>query len=513
MSKFINLDHWKSDLSSGIVVFLVAVPLCLGIALASGANLYTGLIAGIIGGIIVGSISNSALAVSGPAAGLAVIVMDSIQKLGGFQLFLVAVVIAGIIQLILGFVRAGFIADFFPSSVIKGMLAAIGVILILKQIPHALGDDLDYFGDLGFLQLDNNNTFTELWNALRKINISALLISSISLLVLIVWPKTPMNNIKLLPAPLIVVVLGILLNFVLGKINPSLGLAEEHLVQIPLFSTFDQFISNFTTPEWSGALSYKVFLVAFTLAIVASLETLLSIEAIDKLDPMKRSTNTNLELKAQGIGNIVSGLIGGLPITAVIVRGSANVAAGAKTKKSTIIHGVLLVLCLLTIPGLLNKIPYASLAAILLMIGYKLTDATLIREMIKKGYIHAIPFFVTIIAINLSDLLIGICIGLVVAVIFILIRNYKNPFALNKEEENGKRKYTLKLASEVSFLNKSVVSSTLKKVKPDSELIIDASNSLYIDDDVLEIIEDYKIQAEHKKIDLELIGFKESYAN
>lgn len=509
--KDFTIDNFKHDFSAGIVVFLVALPLCLGIALASGADLFAGLISGIVGGIVIGFISNASLAVSGPAAGLAVIVMGAIHSLGDYRLFLTAVVLSGILQVILGFLRAGVIADFFPSSVIKGMLAAIGIILILKQIPHALGDDLDYFGDLQFLQWDHENTFSELINAFRKFNLSALLISGISLAVLIIWPKTPLNKIKILPAPLVVVVLGVLLNVLLKFIDPTLGLNEEHLVQIPMSSNFNQFLGNFTTPDWSGITSVDVIKVAFTLAIVASIETLLSIEAIDKLDPQKRFTNTNLELKAQGVGNLISGLIGGLPITAVIVRGSANVSAGAKSKMSTIFHGFLLLICLVAIPSFLNMIPFASLAAILLMVGYKLASVPLMKAMVKKGYLHSIPFFVTIIAINLSDLLIGISIGLVVAIVFILLRNYKHPFEYVKEETNGKHKIVIKLATELSFLNKSVVAGTLDDAEEGSVVEIDASQAYYIDDDVLEIIEDFKTQATFKNIELQLTGFKKSY--
>lgn len=504
------LRNLKYDFSSGIVVFLVALPLCLGIALASGAELFAGLISGVVGGIVVGLLSNAQLAVSGPAAGLAVIVYNAIHNLGDYRLFLTAVVIAAVFQILLGFLKAGVIASFFPSSVIKGMLAAIGIILVLKQIPHALGDDLEYFGSLDFLQWDRGNTFTELVRAVREINLSALLISSLSLMVLIFWSKTPLSKIKILPAPLIVVLMGIGLNYLLTTIG--YGLHKEHLVQIPASDSFRQLLSNFTTPDWAGVFSYDVLLVAFTLAIVSSIETLLSIEAIDKVDPLKRVTDTNRELKAQGVGNLVAGLIGGLPITAVIVRGSANMSAGARSKMSTIIHGVLLAISIVTISEWLNLIPYASLAAILLVVGYKLANVSLMKEMIRKGYLHAIPFFVTIIAINLSDLLIGIAVGLLTSIGFILIRNYRNPFMVRYEEkEMGRKKMLMKFSSEVSFMSKSVIAGTLEKVKGDMDVELDASESFYIDDDVLEVIEDFKIRAAHKNIGVRTVGLKSSY--
>ncbi len=504
------LSNLKYDFSAGIVVFLVALPLCLGIALASGADLFTGLISGVVGGIVVGLISNAQLAVSGPAAGLAVIVFNAIQNLGDYRLFLTAVVISAVFQIILGFLRAGVIASFFPSSVIKGMLAAIGIILVLKQIPHALGDDLEYFGSLDFLQWDKENTFTEVGKAIKQIKLSALLISTLSLSVLIVWPKIPPGKIKTLPAPLIVVVMGVLINYLLGKMG--YGLSEEHLVQIPASDSFNQFLSNFTTPDWTGIFSYDVLMVSITLAIVSSIETLLSIEAIDKIDPLKRVTNTNLELKAQGVGNLVAGLIGGLPITAVIVRGSANITAGARSKMSTIIHGILLAISIVTISSWLNLIPYASLAAILLVVGYKLANVSLMKEMMRKGYLHFVPFFVTIVAINLSDLLIGIAIGLLTSIVFILVRNYKNPFVIRYEENaECRKKMVLKFASEVSFMSKSVIEGTLEKVKGDMDIELDASESFYIDDDVLEVIEDFKIRAVYKNIGVKTIGLKSSY--
>lgn len=511
-SLFSNL---KYDISSGIVVFLVALPLCLGIALASGADLFTGLITGIVGGTLVGALSGSNLAVSGPAAGLAVIVMTAIHSLGNYQYFLVAVVISGILQLILGYVKAGTIGNFFPSSVIKGMLAGIGVILILKQIPHALGDDLDYFGNIDFQQWDKKNTFSEILVALKEINPTAVVISSFSLLFLVVWQSKWLKKVNFIPGPLIVVVAGVLINQLVKGYDPTMALGSEHLVSIPVSGSLKEFASNFIFPDFSAVfadtnLLASVLKVAFTLAIIASIETLLSIEAVDKLDPQKRNTPTNRELKAQGVGNIVAGLIGGLPMTAVIVRGSANVAAGARTKMSAILHGSFLFLSLLFIPGLLNLIPLASLAAVLFMVGYKLTSVGLFKQMYRKGFVHSVPFFVTILAIVFSDLLIGIGIGMVVSLIFILFRNMRNPFLVVETSQN-ENSYYYKFSQEVSFLNKSSVLTSLYKVPKNSKVVIDATGSKYIDDDVLEVIEDFSTQAKHKNIELEVIGLKKSY--
>lgn len=513
--KFTNslTSNLKYDISSGIVVFLVALPLCLGIALASGAELFTGVITGIVGGILVGALSGSQLAVSGPAAGLAVIVMTAIHSLGNYQYFLVAVVISGFLQLILGYLKAGTIGNFFPSSVIKGMLAAIGVILILKQIPHALGDDLDYFGNVDFQQWDKKNTFSEILVALKKINPTAVVISSFSLILLMLWQTKWLKKLSFIPAPLLVVIAGVLINQFIKSTNPTMALGSEHLVSMPVSGSFSEFTSNFIFPDFAAVFSnsdllFNVLKVAGTLAIIASIETLLSIEAVDKLDPQKRNTPTNRELKAQGVGNIVAGFIGGLPMTAVIVRGSANVAAGARTKMSAILHGIFLLLSLLFIPRVLNMIPLASLAAILFMVGYKLTSVGLFKQMYKKGLIHLVPFVVTIVAIVFTDLLIGISIGMIVSLVFILFRNMKNPFLLVEEPENENR-YYYKLSQEISFLNKSSVLNALYKVPKDSHLIIDATSSKFIDDDVLELIEDFSVQAKHRNIKLEILGLKE----
>jgi MFS superfamily sulfate permease-like transporter len=408
MNNFKN--NLKHDLPASIIVFLVAVPLCLGIALASGAPLFSGIIAGIVGGIVVGSLSGSPLGVSGPAAGLAVIVLAAIEDLGAFESFLLAVVVAGAIQLLLGFLRAGIIGYYFPSSVIKGMLTGIGLIIILKQIPHAFGYDADPEGSLAFQQPDGHNTFSELYYMLDFISPGALVVTSLSLLILILWEQPFMKRIRLfqlVQGPLVVVALGVLLNMFFQNF-PTFTISKEHLVQLPTFSNFTGFIGNFTFPDFSQFGNPQIYTVAITMAVVASLETLLSVEAIDKLDPYKRVTPTNRELKAQGIGNMLSGLIGGLPVTQVIVRSSANIQSGGRTKTSAIAHGILMLSCVVAIPHVLNMIPLASLAAILFLVGYKLAKPKLFIDMYQKGWIQFVPFLVTVLGIMFTDLLYGI---------------------------------------------------------------------------------------------------------
>ena len=401
----------KNDLPASIVVFFVAVPLCLGIALASGAPLFAGIIAGIIGGIVVGIASGSPLGVSGPAAGLAVIVLTSIGTLGGsWEAFLMAVVLAGIIQLILGYAKAGFIAYFFPSSVIKGMLTGIGLLIMLKQIPHALGWDKDTFGDTAFLQADGQNTFTEIFKAFEFVTTGALIIAAVSLAILILWDTVLTKKHKifqLLQGPIVVVLFGILMNYFYQNGILDFTLATDQVVRIPVPQSFSEFLGQFTLPDFTAITNLEVWKIAFVIAIVASLETLLCVEATDKLDPDKRITPTNRELKAQGLGNVLSGLIGGLPITQVIVRSSANINFGGKTKMSAILHGVFLLLSALTIASVLNMIPLASLAAILLMVGYKLAKPSLFKQMYKLGWEQFIPFTVTVVAILTTDLLVG----------------------------------------------------------------------------------------------------------
>jgi MFS superfamily sulfate permease-like transporter len=496
-------SHIQRDLPASIVVFLVALPLCLGIALASGAPLFSGIIAGVIGGLVVASFSGSALSVSGPAAGLTTIVLSSIEKLGSFEAFLATVVLAGVIQFILGAVRAGTIGNYFPSSVIKGMLSAIGIILILKQIPHAIGYDADFVGDESFVQGDGQNTFTQILAAFGYVNAGAILICLISLGVLILWEKPFLKKQRftlILPGPLIAVALGIAVNELLRVLAPDLALSPEHLVRLPELSSITDLTSELAFPAFKVLLNKQALIVAATIAIVASLESLLSVDAVDKLDPQKRTTPLNKELKAQGIGNIVSGLLGGLPLTAVIVRSSANINAGAQTKLSAILHGMFLLLCALFIPFLLNKIPLACLAAILLTVGYKLAKPAIGLSMYQKGRDQFIPYIVTVLAIVFSDLLTGIFIGILVGIAFVLKTNFHR--ALFCANENGN--YLIRLNKDVSFLNKELLRQTFQKIPNGSYVIIDGSRSSFIDNDVLEEINDFRESASSKNITVEL---------
>jgi len=501
----------KQDLPAGLVVFLVALPLCLGIALASGAPLFSGLIAGIVGGLVVALFSGSHLAVSGPAAGLTVIVLNAITEIGSYQGFLLAVVIAGVLQLILGFAKAGTIGKYFPSSVIKGMLAAIGIILIIKQIPHALGYDADYNGDFQFIQSDSENSFTALFTAVNKINVGAAIISLVSLVILLLWDKLKSTKIGIIPAPLIVVLVGIGLNMIFESAHQIFVLRDEHLVTVPVANSLKEFFTFFTLPDFSYINQPAVYKAAITLAIIASIETLLSIEAIDKIDPYKRDTPSNRELKAQGIGNMVSGFIGGLPLTAVIVRGAANVNAGAQSKMSAVIHGLFLLLSAIFIPNIINLIPYASLAAILLVTGYKLTNVSLYRSMLKVGANQFIPFIVTIVAIVFTDLLLGISIGLAIGVFYVLKNNMQNTYSNNTKSRKENEPIHIVLSEEVSFLNKASILKTLDELPEDSHVIIDGSRSRYIDYDVLEVINDFKDTAKLRNIKFELKKIKDVY--
>jgi MFS superfamily sulfate permease-like transporter len=497
------LNNLRSDLPASIVVFLVALPLCLGVALASGAPLFSGIIAGVVGGIVVSALSGSALSVSGPAAGLTTIVISGIQTLGQYELFLLAVLLAGVIQFLLGTVKAGTIGNYFPSAVIKGMLAAIGLILILKQIPHAVGYDRDFVGDESFVQSDGENTFTEILQSTQYIQPGAGIICAISILILILWerPFVKQNRyVSLIPAPLLVVVAGIASNALFSAGNTPLAITSEHLVSLPVAPDFASFIAQFSLPDFSGIANKQVWVVALTIALVASLESLLSIDAVDKLDPLKRITPLNQELRAQGIGNMVSGLIGGLPVTSVIVRSSANVTSGAKTKASAISHGILLLLTALLIPGLLNKIPLASLAAILLMVGYKLVKPSLVKEIYRKGLSQFIPFAITILAILLTNLLQGIIIGIVIGLIFLLKTNFHQ--ALFSVNENGN--YLVRLTKDVSFLNKALLRRVFREIPDDSYVIIDGSRSTFIDNDIIETIDDFRQSALSRNITVEL---------
>lgn len=500
----------KGDLPAGLVVFLIAVPLCLGIALASGAPLFSGMIAGIVGGLVVGFFSGSNLSVSGPAAGLTAIVLSAITTLGNFETFLLAVVIAGLFQLILGFLKAGTVANYFPSNVITGMLTAIGIIIILKQIPHAFGYDADTISDMAFIQTDGENSFTALLSTLNHIHFGAVIITIISIAILLYWSKIP--KIGAIPAPLVAVLAGVGINQLFVSSGSVLGLEQNHLVTLPVAASVNDFIGQFTFPNFGDLANSKVWVVAATIAVVASIETLLNLEATDKLDPLKRYSSPNRELKAQGIGNMISGLIGGIPITSVIVRSSANINSGGRTKLSTMTHGALLLVCAAFIPVLLNKIPYATLAAVLLVTGYKLCKPSVFKKMFEKGKYQWIPFAVTVVVIVFTDLLIGVGVGLGVSILFLLWGNMKSPYFFHKEKYRTGDLIRLELAQEVSFLNKASILLTLDKLPESSTVVIDASKTAYIDQDVLEIIREFaQIKAPQQKIKVVLKGFKEAY--
>ena len=499
----------KSDIPASIVVFFVALPLCLGIALASGAPLFSGLIAGIVGGIIVGALSGSQIGVSGPAAGLAAIVLTAIGTLGGFENFLVAVVLGGVIQIIFGLLKAGVIGYYFPSSVIKGMLTGIGIIIILKQIPHFFGYDADPEGDFSFFQTDGGTTFSGIVDAFKNISPGATIIAIVSLAILILWEKVLAKKatiFKLIQGPLVAVALGIIY-YLVTKDNPEFGIAKHHLVSVPVPDGAESFLNQLSFPNFKVITQPEIWVTAFTLALVASLETLLCVEATDKLDPQKRVTPTNRELLAQGTGNVISGLIGGLPITQVIVRSSANIQAGGKTKMSAIIHGFLLLIAVLLIPKLINKIPLSVLASILLVVGYKLAKPELFKKMISLGWKQYTPFLVTILGIIFTDLLIGIGLGLAVGIVIVLIKSYQNSHFLHKEGEDvddGKIKMTL--AEEVTFFNKGAILKELDRLPENSYLELDVRKTRYLDNDIIEILEDFSTKAKNRNITVKLIS-------
>lgn len=489
----------KSDIPASIIVFFVALPLCLGIALASGAPLFSGLIAGIVGGIVVGSLSGSSLGVSGPAAGLAVIVLSSIQELGSYEAFLLAVVFAGVIQLILGFLKAGFIGYFFPSSVIKGMLSGIGVIIILKQIPHAFGYDADYEGDMDFVQADGENTFSELLNVFDNISTPALTVAVVSLFILLLWDNVlskKFNFFKIVPGPLVAVAFGIGFELITNSFFPNWSISSEHLVSVPVADSAASFIGQFSLPDFSFIGNYNIYVIALTMAVVASLETLLSVEATDKLDPKKRVTPTNRELIAQGAGNVVSGMIGGLPITQVIVRSSANIQSGGKTKLSGILHGILLLVSVVFIPKLLNQIPLAVLASILLVVGFKLAKPSLFKAMYNLGPKQFYPFIVTMLGIVFTDLLTGIALGVAVAIFYLVRDNYSNSHFMHiKETDEECHKVEMTLSEEVTFLNKGAILHELSSLPDCTEITIDIRKSVRVDYDVYEIIDNFRKNA------------------
>ena len=501
--------NFKNDFPASIVVFFVALPLCLGIALASGAPLFSGLIAGIIGGVIVGSLSGSKIGVSGPAAGLAAIVLSAIVTLGGYENFLVAVVLGGIIQLIFGFLRAGVIGYYFPLSVIKGMLTGIGIIIILKQIPNFFGYDEEYAWNFGFIEKDGGNTITEIFKVVNNIHLGAALIGLISLLLLIFWEQILSKKAKifnLIQGPFAVVVLGIVY-FILTKNNELLSIGPKHMVSVPIPKDASSFINQFSFPNFAVITNPEVWIIAFTIALVASLETLLCVEATDKLDPHKNVTPTNRELLAQGTGNIISGMIGGLPITQVIVRSSANIQSGGRSKLSAIMHGFFLLISVILIPTLLNKIPLSVLASVLLIVGYKLAKPTLFKKMYNLGWKQFVPFTVTVFGIVFTDLLIGIGLGLAVGIVVILINSYQNSHFLHKEGEGvdgGRIKMTL--AEEVTFFNKGAILKELDNIPQNSNLELDVSKTRYLDNDIIEILDDFAFKAKERHINIKLIS-------
>jgi MFS superfamily sulfate permease-like transporter len=507
----INFYTLRKDLPAAIVVFLIAVPLCLGIALASGAPLISGLVAGIVGGLVVGSLSGSHTSIAGPTAGLSAVVLAEINHLGSFETFLLAGVLAGMIQLLLGALRSGFISDYVPTNVAKGLVTAIGIILILKQLPHAVGYDVDNQGDFSFAQADGFNTFTELLAMIGNMAPAALILTVLSLGVLIVWDQSFLRRLPI-PAALVVVVLGILLNeFVFSA---GLQLSGNHLVNLPTGNGggLVGFFSSLSFPDFSQLGNEQVYLSAATIAVVATLLTLVNLEAIDRIDPQKRHAPPNRELLAQGAGNIVSGLLGGLPLSPVIVRSSANINAGAQTKRSAILQGLLLFAFVVAAPVLLNKIPVASLAAILLVVGYKLTNLQVVREFYGKGMNQFIPFIATVVAIIFTDLLVGTLLGLVCAVIFLLKANHSNSFHERHEQYPHDEVIRLKLSQEVSFLNRGALLHRLASLPVNSHVVIDASNTQYIDHDVLGIIREFEeATAKSRNIRLTLLGFKDRY--
>jgi len=500
------------DITSGLVVFLVALPLCLGVALASGAPLFSGVLAGIVGGILVGLVSGSHTSVSGPAAGLTAVVAAQIVSLGSFPAFLLAVVLAGLIQIGLGLARAGFIAAFFPTSVIKGLLAAIGVILILKQIPHVLGHDPDPEGEMAFQQLDDETTFSELARTIGDLHPGAAAIGLLSIVVLFVWGKwKPLKN-SAVPAPLIVVLLGVGVSLLFRQFGGAWVIEPSHLVQVPVADSLVGFFGFLQLPDFSQWSNPAVYTAAATIAVVASLETLLNLEAIDKLDPQQRTSPPSRELLAQGIGNVTAGLIGGLPITSVIVRSSVNINAGGKTKLAAVVHGGFLLVSVAFLPMWLNAIPLSCLAAILLVTGVKLVSPALVKQMWNEGRYQFAPFALTVVAIVLTDLLIGVLIGLAVSIAFILDSNMRRPIRRFVEKHLGGDVLHIELANQVSFLNRAALSNVLAEVPRNGHVLLDAQNTDYIDPDVLDLIRDFKeVSGPVRGVDVSLVGFRSEY--
>ncbi len=501
--------HIKYDAISGLIVFLIALPLCLGIALASGAPLFSGIVAGIIGGILIGFLSGSNLSVTGPAAGLTAIVLAALGELKAFDIFLCSVIIAGVVQFVLGILKAGTIANYFPNSVIEGMLAGIGLTIIIKQIPDAVGYTKQNHDSM--VDAEDGFSLQIIEDSLKHIEMGAAIISLLGLTLLVLWQTKAFSKLKMVPSGLIVVVLGVVMNAVFK--GGGLYLDETHLVSLPVADSFGGFVNNFMLPDFSGFMNPAVWRIGVVIAVVASIETLLCIEATDKLDPFKRYTPTNRELRAQGLGNIVSGLIGGLPVTSVIVRSSANINAGARTKLSTIVHGVLLLVCVATIPVVLNLIPKASLAAILIYTGYRLCKPAVFIHMWKHGgWQQFIPFVATALCVVSLDLLKGVGIGMVISIFYILRNNMRVPYYYHRSTYDDGELVKLTLAQEVSFLNKASIKETLENLPENTNVVIDASQTEYIDFDVLDLIKDFhNTRAADKNIKMSLVGFRSSY--
>ena len=501
------------DFVSGLVVFLVALPLCLGIALASDAPLFSGILTGILGGIVVGLLSGSHTSVSGPAAGLTAVVAAQIASLGSFQGLLCAIFLSGVMQLAMGIARAGFIAAFFPSSVIKGLLAAIGAILILKQTPHLFGHDPDPIGEMAFQQQDGQTTFSELIATMFDVQPGAAMIGIISLFMLLAWDRIKLLKRSGVPAPLIVVVFGAVLNSIWQASSSDWAINKSHLVQVPVAGDLKEAIGLLTFPDWSFLSNPATYTAAFTLAIVASLETLLNLEAVDRIDPVGRHSPPNRELLAQGVGNILSGLIGGLPMTSVIVRSSVNINAKNSSRWSAVFHGFLLIGTVLFAPGMLNSIPLACLAAILITTGLKLASPKLIKQMWHEGKRQFLPFAATVIAIVAIDLLKGVIIGLIVSIFFILHSNFRRPLNRTVERHAGGNVTRIELASQVSFFSRATFERALAEVPSGGHVLIDARNTVYIDPDILDLIHDFRNStAQARGIQLSFLGLKDHYA-
>ncbi len=498
-------EYLANDLLAGVVVFLVAIPLCLGIALASGAPLFAGLIAGVVGGIVVGAASGSQVSVSGPAAGLTVICAHAIKDIGSYEGFLVAVVLAGMFQVAFGYLRLGVLGEYCPSSVIKGMLSGIGAVIILKQIPHALGKDSDFQGDLNFWQIGGENSLSAIVRAVVNFHPAAATIALTSLVVLVSWEYFAKKGVKLfkaVPGSLVVVILGVTMDWLITTLLPekSLRIVPEHHVQLPVFETFGALFSSFSVPDFAGVLQPTVLVAAITIAIIASIESILSVEASDKLDPYRRISSINRELRAQGLGNILSGAIGGLPVTSVIVRSSTNIFAGNKTRLSAIFHGFLLFVAVVFFPSILNMIPLSTLAAVLIVVGFKLVSPKIIKDMYKAGTDQFLPFIITLLAILFTDLLTGVLLGLAVGLFFVLKTNHHDAISI----VNDKHEFLMRLNKDVSFVNKAEVKRAFRGIPDNAVLLIDGTKAMFIDKDIYDMLNDFQEQARHRNITVEL---------